>query len=130
MQNTLQTRSGFDAALAVWHRRKWLAVLAFLIPLAATAGATRAMPPIYESTATLIVEPQQVEQRLVGPSGASELETRPRTISQRTLSRSRLVALITQYNLYPEWRPRPTPAEIPARLLRDTGWQSEESCHS
>jgi len=88
MQNTLQTRSGFDAALAVWHRRKWLAVLAFLIPLAATAGATRAMPPIYESTATLIVEPQQVEERLVGPSVASELETRLRTISGFSVARA------------------------------------------
>ncbi|TMJ13518.1 MAG: hypothetical protein E6G98_00250 [Bacillati bacterium ANGP1] len=126
MQNTLQTRSGFDAALAVWHRRKWLAVLAFLIPLAATAGATRAMPPIYESTATLIVEPQQVEERLVGPSVASELETRLRTISQRILSRSRLVELITQYNLYPELRARATPEEIAARLRRDIGLQFQE----
>jgi len=45
-------------------------LLIFLIPAAAITGATRTLPSIYESTASLLVEHQQAADRLVGPSDA------------------------------------------------------------
>jgi succinoglycan biosynthesis transport protein ExoP len=104
-------------ALAVFRRRKWLALLVFLVPAAAVTGATRTMPSIYESTANLLVEHQQVADRLVGSSDADLLETRLRTISQKILSREQLLQLIAQYNLYPDLRAR-MPADVAVDRMR------------
>lgn len=107
------------SALSVLRRRLWLALLIFLLPSAAIAGATRVLPSIYESTAILLVEHQQVADRLVGPMDADVLETRLRSISQQILSRSRLEQLITQFNLYPEIRGRFADELIVERMRKD-----------
>ena len=105
------------AGLAVFRRRKWLGLLIFLIPGAAITGATRTLPSIYESTASLLVEHQQAADRLVGPSDADSLEERLRTISQKILSREQLVQLVTQYNLYPDLQAR-LPADLVVERMR------------
>src|SRR2546425_509020 len=119
MQTVVRTSSGLEVALAVWHRRKWLASLVFLVPFSAFAGATRTLPAVYESTATVLVEHQLIPERLAGPSAADELETRLRSVSQQILSRSRLYALITQFDLYPEQRAQMTPEMVAERMRRD-----------
>src|SRR2546422_548917 len=119
MQNAAQTTSPLEAALAVWHRRKWLGLLAFAIPLAATAGMTRSLPDLYAAPATVLVEHQQVSDRLVGPSMADELETRLQTISQEILSRARLQQLIDRFGLYPDPKHQDTPESRVERMRRD-----------
>ena len=53
--------------------------------------ASSSLPPdLYRSTATVLVERQQVPEAFVRPTVTSELETRLNTISQEILSRSRL----------------------------------------
>ena len=105
------------AVLAVFRRRKWLALLIFLVPAAAITGATRTVPSIYESTASLLVEHQQVADRLAGPADADLLEARLRTISQKILSRAQLLRLTTQYNLYPALQAR-LPADLVVEQMR------------
>src|SRR5437762_8035512 len=107
------TRSGFDLARDMWSRRKWLATLVLLFVLAPVLTIARAMPDLYRSTATVLVEPQQVSEAVVRPTDAgarsfwtNELETRLYTISQEMLSRARLEELITRFRLYPELRRR------------------------
>src|SRR2546422_300608 len=119
MQNAAQTTSALEVALAVWHRRKWLGLLAFAIPLAATAGMTRSLPDLYAAPATVLVEHQQVSDRLVGPSMADELETRLQTISQEILSRARLQQLIDRFGLYPDPKHQDTPESRVERMRRD-----------
>ncbi len=119
MQSTVRTTPGLEMLLAVWHRRKWLALVVFLTPLAATIGAVRSMPNTYESGATVLVEPQRAPERLVGPSAAGELETRLRTISEQILSRSRLLEVITQFDLYPALRRQASPEGVVERMRRD-----------
>lgn len=126
MHNAVRTIPGLELPLAVWRRRKWLALLVFLTPLAGTAGAIRVMPSIYESTATVLVERQRAPERLVGPSAASELETRLRTVSEQILSRSQLEQVITQFDLYPDLRRRTTPEMVVERMRRDIQLQFKE----
>lgn len=111
--------SGLDVVLEVWSRRKWLAILAFLGPFAGTVSLATALPDLYRSTATLLVERPQVAETFVKSSVTSELETRLQTISQEILSRSRLQGLITQFGLYQEFRKRATPEEAVERMRRD-----------
>ena len=74
----------------------------FALPLAAAITVIIALPNLYRSTATVLVERQQVPESFVRSTVTSELETRLQTISQEILSRSRLEALITRFGLYPD----------------------------
>jgi polysaccharide biosynthesis transport protein len=118
-QNAVPTKLGLEEALAVWYRRKWLAVLVFGAVLAVMVPVPLNLPNIYSSTATVLVEHQQIPPGAVGYSADSELETRLRTISEQILSRSRLYDLINQFDLYPELRQRETPEEVARAMRRD-----------
>jgi protein tyrosine kinase modulator len=126
MQNAVRTTPGLEMLFAIWHRRKWLALVVFLTPLTATVGAVRSMPNTYESSATVLVEPQRAPERLVGPSAAGEVETRLRTISEQILSRSRLLEVIAQFDLYPPLRRQASPEAVVERMRRDVQLQFKE----
>ena len=61
-----ETRKGaaLDTFLAVWSRRKWLAIFAFAFPLAAGVSLTTFLPNIYRSTATVLVDRQQIPESI------------------------------------------------------------------
>jgi polysaccharide chain length determinant protein (PEP-CTERM system associated) len=92
--------AGLDRIHAIWRRRKWLAVVVFVLPFTAAASVVVSLPDLYRSTATVLVERQQVPESFVKSTVTSELETRLQTISQEILSRSRLESLITRFGLY------------------------------
>src|SRR2546428_274100 len=111
--------AGLDGLLAVWSRRKWLAILAFVFPMSAAASLLAFLPNIYRSTATVLVDRQQVPETFVQPTVTSALETRLHTISQEILSRSRLDALINRFGLYVDLRKRVPSEEVIERMRRD-----------
>src|SRR3989441_2271518 len=111
--------AGLDGLLAVWSRRKWLAILAFVFPMSAAASLLAFLPNIYRSTATVLVDRQQVPETFVQPTVTSALETRLHTISQEVLSRSRLEALITRFGLYADLRKRIPSEEVIERMRKD-----------
>ena len=94
----------FDFAAAVWRRRKWLALAVTTAGIAAAAAAALSLPDIYRSSATVLVEGQQISEAFVRTSVTAELETRIQTIHQQMMSRARLSELINRLNLYPELR--------------------------
>src|SRR5213594_4094865 len=118
--------SGLDVLLEVWRRRKWVAILVFTAPFAMTVTLAGALPILYRSTATLLVERPQVSDTFVKSSVTSELETRLQTISQEILSRSTLQELIDRFDLYPEFRRRATPEEVVERMRRDIRMEFKE----
>src|SRR5437773_5392647 len=111
--------AGVELALAVWSRRKWLAILTFAAPFAVAMSLGMALPNIYQATATVLVDRQQVPESFVQPTVTSALETRLHTISQEILSRSRLDALITRFGLYPDFRKRVSAEEVIERMRGD-----------
>lgn len=119
MQSQAGRGSGFDLALGVWSRRKGLAVLVFAGTFTGVAGIVRFLPDMYRATATVLVERQQVPESFVKPSVTGELETRLQTISQEILSRTRLVDLITRFDLYPGLRKRLPAEAVINRMRRD-----------
>src|SRR2546427_902540 len=118
MENRINT-TGLDVLLEVWSRRKWLAILTLMGPFAMTVTLVLALPSLYRSTATLLVERPEVSETFVKSSVTSEQETRLHTISQEILSRSQLQELITRFDLYQEFRKRVTPEEVVERMRRD-----------
>src|SRR5215470_3534930 len=112
-------RSPLDIGLAIWSRRKWLAIPTFLAPLAAGLSLIAAVPNIYRSEATVLVDRQQVPEAFVKSTVTSALETRLHTISQEVLSRSRLEHLINQLDLYGDLRKQASLEMVIERMRSD-----------
>ena len=110
---------GVERLLAAWGRRKWLAVLVFALPFVAAVSVILSLPTFYRSTAVVLVERQQVPEAFVQSTVTSELETRLNTISQQILSRSRLEALISRFNLYPGLRKQVQNEELVERMRKE-----------
>jgi protein tyrosine kinase modulator len=108
-----------DLARAVWRRRKWLGLLAFAVPFTAALSVVLFLPDIYGSSATILVERQQVPEAFVRPTVTSGLDTRLHTISQEILSRTRLDSLIARFGLYSDLRDRVPREEVIERMRRD-----------
>src|SRR5213596_915771 len=111
--------AGVELATAVWSRRKWLAILTFAAPFSVAVGGVTSLPNIYQATATVLVDRQQVPETFVQPTVTSALETRLHTISQEILSRSRLEALMNRFGLYADLRKRIPSEEVIERMRRD-----------
>jgi polysaccharide biosynthesis transport protein len=114
-----QKGAGLERLRAAWSRRKWLAVLVFALPATGAVTLVAALPDLYRSTATVLVERQQVPEAFVRPTVTSELETRLNTISQEILSRSRLEGLVARFGLYPDLRARASSEEVVERMRKD-----------
>jgi polysaccharide chain length determinant protein (PEP-CTERM system associated) len=114
-----ETRTGINLAsvLAIWSRRKWIAIFAFAAVASATATVTAVLPKIYQSTATILVVGQQVPPDFVRPLPGT-LDTRLQAINQEILSRSRLEELINRFDLYPN-RQEAGPDVLIERMRRD-----------
>lgn len=115
--------AGIDRIRAVWNRRKWLAIVVFLIPLTGVVSLVMALPNVYRSTATVLVERQQLPEDLVRATVNSEVEIRLRTLSAEILSRSRLEALIRRFGLYRELTEGVSADEAVGRMRRDISVQ-------
>ena len=119
MADEARKGAGFELIWAVWNRRKWLAILLVAAPFSAVVSLATSLPNIYRSTATVLVERQQVPEAFVRSTVTSELETRLYTISQDSLSRSRLEDLIIRFGLYPDLRGRASREALVQRMRSD-----------
>ena len=114
-----QKGAGVKRLREAWGRRKWLAVMVFVVPFVAAIGLISSLPTLYRSTALVLVDPQQVPEAFVRPTVTSELETRLQTISQEILGRSRLGALITRFDLYPDLRKEGQNEKVVEQMRKD-----------
>jgi polysaccharide chain length determinant protein (PEP-CTERM system associated) len=100
MTDETRQQSGLSTLLGIWRRRKWLALLLFVVPMSFGISFITFLPKIYRSTATVLVDRQQIPESFVRSTVTSALETRLHAISQEILSRSRLEQLIERFGLY------------------------------
>jgi polysaccharide biosynthesis transport protein len=110
---------GFELAKSVWARRKWLAILVFLVPSTVAVSVAMSLPDVYQATATVLVDRQQVPESVVRSTVTSTLETRLQTINQEILSRSRLEAMISRFGLYPDARTKVAADDVIGRMRQD-----------
>ncbi len=103
MRDTRQ-RSGLDTALEVLRRQKWLVCLVTSGIFAAVLGVVMALPDIYQSTATILIEGQQLPRDLVKSTFTSQLDSQIQTMTQDILSDTQIESLIHRFDLYPDLR--------------------------
>jgi uncharacterized protein involved in exopolysaccharide biosynthesis len=107
-----------DHFAAVVRRRKPMLVTAVLL-LAIAAIVAVALPPVYRSTATILIEEQEIPTDLVRSTISSYADQRIQVISQQVMTRSNLLQIVDKYDLYASERKHETSEEILLRLRKD-----------
>jgi uncharacterized protein involved in exopolysaccharide biosynthesis len=105
--------------LALLRRRKTVILTAAAALLAASAALAFLLPAVYRSTATILIEEQEIPPDLVRSAIASYADQRIETIKQQVLSRSTLWRIVEQYALYHDLRKRNPTEEVLARFVKD-----------
>ena len=84
-------------------KRRWLQMLVVFIILVLTAiVAAMLMPPVYQSTGTILVEAQQIPVDVIKATVTSYADERIEVIKQRVMTRDNLYRIINKYKLYPK----------------------------
>lgn len=118
-RNTQLHDSAFRTAWSMLQRRKWLAVLAFLVPFAAAISLVIGLPDLYRAKTTILVQQDTVLDYRTGlPSGES-LEVRLQMINAEVLSRARLQNLIDRFDLYADLKKSASSEQVIERMRRD-----------
>lgn len=90
--------------LAILKRRKWqLIVPAVFLSILALLAALL-IPPMYRSSATILIERQEIPSELVQTTVTGFADQRIQVISQRVMTTSNLSGLIERYDLYQDIR--------------------------
>ncbi|MHB8716891.1 MAG: GumC family protein [Sulfuricaulis sp.] len=76
-------------------------------------------PPTYRSTATILIEEQEVPQDLIRSTVTSYATERIQTITQTVMTRANLMQIIQKYDLYHDKRKSETTEEILDRMRKD-----------
>jgi uncharacterized protein involved in exopolysaccharide biosynthesis len=105
--------------LSMLRRRKALivAVAGILAPLAFLVAL--ALPPVYRSTATILVQEQEVPPDLVRSTITSFADERIQVISQQVMTRAQLLNLVEKYDLYEKLLERASKEEVVERMRSD-----------
>jgi polysaccharide chain length determinant protein (PEP-CTERM system associated) len=109
--------------LDILWRRKWLAIIPFVVISIGTAIWVHYLPNRYRSDARILIVPQQVPEDFVQPTVTTSLDARLQAISQQILSRTRLERIIQELNLYQEERETMIMEDVIELMRRDTSIQ-------
>lgn len=113
-----QIKSVQDVVDIIKRRRWQLIVPAGIIFLVAAITAF-SLPRKYRSTATILIEAQEVPSEYVKTNITSFADQRLQTINQRIMGAPRLIEMVKRFNLYSELRTRVTMEEIVAKMTKD-----------
>jgi len=87
--------------LAILRRRKWQLIVPTVTLSILAVVFTMRIPAAYRSTATILIEQQEIPADLVRTTVTSFADQRIQVISQRVMTTKNLSRLVERYNLYP-----------------------------
>ncbi len=118
-ETTADTFTTLDDYKQFISRRKWYIIIPLLISIAIAVACAYLLPPVYQSSSTILIESQQVPQDLVRTTVTGYAEERIKAITAQILSRQVLLKIIHDFNLYPEQRDKLTTEEIIDKMRND-----------
>lgn len=107
--------------LALLRRRKGGILLLIGVLLLSALILAFALPAVYRSQATILIEEQEVPTDLVRSTVTSYADQRIQTIKHQVMTRANLWKIVEQYGLYKSLRWRKTTEEILQRMVDDIG---------
>ncbi len=105
--------------LGVVRRRHMLFLIPLLAGWLAVWGASWLLPARYSSSTLILVQEPSMPKDYVTPNVSDDLQDRLQSITQQILSRTRLLHIIDQLNLYPELQGRVGDDEKVERMRKD-----------
>lgn len=105
--------------IAIARRRKWSFILPFFAIVLTACAIALLLPSIYQSSATILIEKQEIPTEFVGGEVTAFAEQRIQSIQQRVMASSRLKELVETYGLYSELHGKKTPDEIASIMAND-----------
>ncbi|HYD32265.1 MAG TPA: Wzz/FepE/Etk N-terminal domain-containing protein [Azospirillaceae bacterium] len=94
--------------LNILRRRKWQLLVPFVLVFSLTVFVAAILPPVYRSTATVLIEEPDVPKELVRSSASSMAEQRMQMIQQKIMSAPDLADMIKQFGLYTKPNEKPS----------------------
>lgn len=88
--------------LQMFRRRKTMIVVPMLLLLAVSVIVALALPPVYRSEATILIEQQHIPTDLVKSTVVSFADERIKQIQQKLMTVDNLNMIIDKFGLYPE----------------------------
>ncbi len=105
--------------LGAIRRRSWHFLIPFFAGWLLVWGVSWMLPTTYRSGTLILVEEPSVPSSLVQSNISGDLQTQLDSITQQILSRTRLLHIIDQYNLYGSDRSRESPDQLVQRMRKD-----------
>jgi len=105
--------------LDILWRRKWIILVPFIIISIVVTLWGLYLPSIYRSSVSIFVEPQKVPEDYVRSTITSDMESRIRTIKQQLTSRTKLLQVISELDLYPVDAKKKAPDEVLVSQMRE-----------
>ncbi len=109
----------WERYLGAARRRTWHFLLPLFLVWSSVWVASWFMPSVYRSGTLILVEQPSVPSSLVPSNISDNLQQRLDSIRQQILSRTRLLHIIDQFNLYPESRAHESQDQLVERMSKD-----------
>lgn len=104
--------------LDLFLRRRWLIIFSILFIMFGAVVYCVIVPNQYRSSTTILVIPQRVPEKYVSSTVTYSVQDRLNAISQQTLSRTRLIAVIDELGLYKEERNTVSQESLAAKMRK------------
>ena len=116
-----QSPEGIDIQhyLGIVRRRHFHFLIPFFLAWVVVWAASWVLPPRYLSSTLILVEQPTMPQEYVKPNVTDDLQDRMQSITQQILSRTRLLHIIDQFNLYAGPRSKGSPDAKVDRMRKD-----------
>lgn len=112
-------RLNWEDYSALVRRRRWWLVLPLFLVWAAVWTISWFVPASYKSETLILVEQQKVPEQYVVSNVASDLQERLQSMTQQITSRTRLLRIIEQFNLYADQRSHSSPDQLVEAMRKD-----------
>ncbi len=117
MQATVRPALDLRERWLAFKRRRGTFLAVTLVAATATLALAFLLPSTYRSSATILIEQQEIPQELVRSVITSFADQRVQVISQRVMTTQNLLSLIERYDLYPDIR-KSEPREVLLEKMR------------
>ena len=104
---------------AIARRRHWYFSIAAFVAWLGVWGASWMIPSVYRSGTLILVEQPSVPQQYVISNVSGDMKNRLDSMTQQILSRTRLMKIIDNLNLYAQDRKRKSTDELIERMRKD-----------
>ncbi|QPD04776.1 MAG: hypothetical protein Nkreftii_002550 [Candidatus Nitrospira kreftii] len=118
IQASEQSKS-FAEYVVAFRRRRKLIVLTSVGLLSVCLTLAFLWPPTFKSTATILIEEQEIPSDLVRSTITSYADQRIETIKQQVMSRTTLWKVVDQFGLYHDQRKNSPAEEIVKQFIKD-----------